>query len=167
MAKRYTRIPLIDRFMRHVSPDPNTGCWLFTGADRNGDGYGAFNVGDKSEGTYRLRSAHRVSYEIFVGPIPEGLHLDHLCRVRCCVNPAHLEPVTCRENLRRGIGTGSGVVADKDTAARRGNVAAKRAITHCPRGHEYDEENTYHHPNGTRHCRACYRERYREKKQSH
>lgn len=78
-------------FESHVHHDPNSGCWLWAGAD-NGVGYGKF----------RGKYAHRVSYEAAKGPIPDGMHLDHLCRIRCCVNPDHLEPVTNAENARRG-----------------------------------------------------------------
>lgn len=86
--------------------------------------------------------AHRYAYELLVGPIPEGLHIDHLCRVRLCVNPAHLEAVTCHENNRRST---------SPTA-----VNAKK--THCPRGHEYTEENTYFAPpDGRRMCKPCAR----------
>lgn len=90
--------------------------------------------------------AHRFAYEDIVGPILEGLTIDHLCRVRHCVNPAHLEPVTHLENVRRGNG---GL-----------NQLAK---THCPKGHPYDEENTYRLPSrpSGRYCRACRRERNR------
>lgn len=87
--------------------------------------------------------AHRVAYEEIMGPVPEGLELDHLCRTRSCVNPSHLEPVTHRENMNRG-----------DVATRR--------KTHCPKGHPYDEENTGIY-NGYRNCRACARLRYTPK----
>lgn len=115
------------------------GCWLWTGyVDR--DGYGRQNEG---------RLAHRLMYEALVGPIPEGLTIDHLCRVRHCVNPAHLEPVTLRENVLRGYGLG-------------GNQARR---THCPQGHPYDEENTYKAPGSRRrYCRACQRTRAEQKR---
>jgi hypothetical protein len=80
--------------------------------------------------------AHRLSYEHHVGPIPDGLQIDHTCRNRKCVNPEHLEPVTNAENTTR-----------QDHAERR--------KTHCPKGHPYDEANTYVDPSGARRCRAC------------
>lgn len=91
-------------------------CWLWTSVT-NEAGYGTMKVRSK------FWLAHRWVYEQLVGPIPEGLVLDHLCRVRHCVNPDHLEPVTTGENIRRGL------------------VALER--THCPKGHEYSEDNTY------------------------
>lgn len=96
-AKRQTRRPRptpMQRFMAKVIKD-DSGCWLFT-AGRKPNGYANFKA--KS---YTTVHAHRWSYEQHVGPIPEGLELDHLCRVRNCVNPEHLEPVTSSENFRR------------------------------------------------------------------
>ena len=75
-------------------------CWEWTGA-RNNDGYGEFVVGSRTDGNNRLVRAHRLAYETLIGPIPDGLESDHLCRSRSCVNPGHLEPVTHRLNLRR------------------------------------------------------------------
>jgi hypothetical protein len=103
-------------------------CWEWHGAKRTGYGLVHF------EG--RVQSVHRLSYEALVGPIPAGLQLDHLCRNRACYNPAHLEPVTNRENKRRGTAL----------------------VTSCPQGHEYSEENTYVH-NSHRFCRTCSRNR--------
>ncbi len=120
------KVPLQQRFDALWSLDAG-GCWIWRGAV-NRAGYGAFSV----DGT--TRRAHRVSYELRVGPIPEGLHLDHLCRVRACVNPAHLEPVTHAENVRRG---------------------ARAGQTHCKRGHEFTPENTRVDKSGGRCCIAC------------
>jgi hypothetical protein len=86
--------------------------------------------------------AHRVAYEALIGPIPDGLQLDHLCRNRACVNPLHTEPVTQIENIRRGeAGVPSG--------------SQQRAKTHCPQGHPYSQGNTYIRKNGHRMCRTC------------
>ena len=83
-------------FMRKCEMN-NNGCWIWNSA-KDGKGYGIFCLG------YRVSvRAHRISYQIFVGPIPPGLQLDHLCRVRNCVNPKHLQPVTGIENYRRGM----------------------------------------------------------------
>jgi hypothetical protein len=92
-----------------------------------------------------LRRAHRLYYELEKGPIPKGLTLDHLCRVRCCVNPDHLEPVTPVENVMRGE-----------------SFFAKQARrTHCPQGHEYIGRNLMITRRGERKCRACDLERVR------
>lgn len=131
----------MERFWNKVDLTAPNGCWMWTAAiDRHG--YGKFWLGG------RTVRAHRFSYESLVGPIPGGLELDHLCRVRACVNPTHLEPVTHRENTLRG-----------DTLTAR--HAAK---THCLRGHPYDEANTYVTPDGRRNCRACGRDAVRRYK---
>lgn len=109
-------------------------CWLWTGSISK-KGYGNFGAGGKS------RLAHRVAYQLIVGHIPVGLTLDHLCRVRNCVNPEHLEPVTGTENTRRGDA---------------GKYLADR--THCPKGHAYDDENTRYNRRGQRVCKACAKE---------
>lgn len=114
-------------------------CWIWIGAIKTKTGYGSFGWKHRSQ----TISAHRASYLLHVGEIPNGFHIDHLCRVRSCVNPAHLEPVSCSENLRRGeVGH---YLRDKQLAK-----------THCPAGHPYSEENTYTAP-GTisRSCRIC------------
>jgi hypothetical protein len=140
----------MDRFMSKVDkagpiPDyrPDLGpCWLWTGfiADT---GYGKFTVGATSP-----RGAHRWLWEQINGPASSKLHIDHLCRVRRCVNPDHLELVTHSENIRRG-------------AHPRYNSLK----THCPQGHPYDEANTYWNVKGTsRSCRTCERERNRRRR---
>lgn len=114
------------------------GCWIW-GGHQSDSGYGL--VGHEGS-QYRI---HRLSHTIFVGPIPDGHHVDHVrdrgCTSRLCWKPDHLEAVTQQENNRRAVG--SGWPAE---AARRGvlaSAAKKRAATHCKRGHEYTEKNTY------------------------
>jgi|SRR6516162_1033280 hypothetical protein len=130
-------IPLAERLWRRVRKGGPDDCWLWLGAN-NGNGYGVIGRGGREAGqTY----VHRVAWELAHGPIPAGLEVDHLCRTRCCVNVAHLELVTHRENNRRGE-TLSALNARK---------------THCPAGHPYDAANTYRPPGAprSRMCRAC------------
>lgn len=124
-------IPVADRFWSKVNK--TEGCWLWIAA-LNGAGYGTFWPQWRTP-----VPAHRWAYEAIVGPIPEGLYIDHLCRVRNCVNPEHLEPVTPRENVMRG-----------ETVA-----AANAAKTHCDHGHAFDELNTFYTKEGWRRCRRC------------
>jgi hypothetical protein len=134
----YPTQPVEPRFWPKV--DKTETCWLWN-AGTNGVGYGMFWV-DKDRGRVL---AHRYAYELLVGPIPEGLTLDHLCRQPTCVRPDHLEPVTHRENVRRGNGWGG----------------RKARQTHCLRGHELTEANIYRKPSRptSRECRTCMAER--------
>lgn len=124
-------------FLARIGDVREDGCWLWTGRSSR-DGYGRL--------TYKGRdvSAHRVAYELAKGPIPAGLVIDHLCRVPACCNADHLEAVTQRENLMRGLTI----------------PAVNAAKTHCKNGHEFTPENTYRAPGrpGTRCCRTCQRE---------
>ena len=121
-----------ERWLSCVDKTPD--CWLWTG-QLNNKGYGLFSINGGK------RAAHRVGYEMWVGAIPAHLVLDHLCLVKRCVNPAHLEPVTVAENQRR--------------------MGATK--TQCKYGHAYTEENTYRSPRGERRCRECSRERDRRR----
>lgn len=126
--------PIMDRFMWFVEQTDECGNW--TGQTTRG--YGRFRT-RVSVSQWKNDQAHRVSYELFVGPIPEGLTLDHLCRNRRCVRPSHLEPVTMRENLMRGTSF----------------AATNAAKTHCVHGHEFTAANTRIDLLGKRQCRAC------------
>lgn len=138
------RRSLADRFWEKVSVGSPDECWEWT-AGTYSNGYGLFFVEHSPK--RRNAMAHRVAYELSVGPIPDGLVIDHLCRNRACVNPDHLEPVTHRVNLLRGEGL----------------TAIHAAQTHCAHGHEYTPSNTYVRPGGTRECRTCVRQRARER----
>ena len=128
------------RFAEKVALPNDDGCMLWLGALDMPGGYGRFRVGTKTD------MAHRVSYVLHVGPIPEGLPLDHLCRVRRCVAPDHLEAVSMQVNTLRGATI----------------TAANAAKTHCPAGHSYSPENTRITRDGRRRCRTCDRARYRD-----
>jgi len=137
---KYPRKPIIERFWIKINKGKS--CWNWNGA-ATGFGYGRFWGGN----TYEL--SHRWSYMHFVGPIPEGLTIDHLCRNTRCVNPSHLEPVTMRENIMRGNSLSA--------------LNAKK--THCKRRHKFDEKNTYRYIakyGPGRGCRLCNRERSRQ-----
>lgn len=114
-----------ERLLARIRPQ-ETGCWEW-------DGF------HDERGYARVSSdrVHRLTFEEFVGPIPEGLEIDHLCRNPGCVNPGHLEPVTHAENVRRGLGG-----------------AYHRSLTECPHGHPYDEANTRVY-RGMRYCKRC------------
>lgn len=126
-------------------------CWVWASPDPE-SGYGRFWGTWRSEPKYTL--AHRYSFELHGGVIPDGMVIDHLCRNRSCVNYGHLEPVTPTENTYRGEGL----------------APTNIAKTHCPGGHEYDLLNTYISPStGSRNCRICLADaqrRYRANKKA-
>jgi hypothetical protein len=136
------KIPLAKRLFSRLIIDPESGCLLWTGYLKN-NGYAQIQIGIER----RQYLVHRVMYELFIGPIPPGFQVDHLCHTRRCASPAHLEAVTPRVNTLRSTG-----------------ITAERAVrTHCPAGHEYDLLNTYWH-GGSRSCKECSRQRVRTRR---
>lgn len=129
--------PVGERFWPKVRK--SAGCWEWTGRTSE-KGYGDFHLNRQTV------LAHRVSYELLVGPIPEGLTLDHLCRNTRCVNPAHLEPVTHGENMRR--------------------MGLTTRQSHCRRGHELSEPNLYVFKTGGRACKTCAKDRAARRRRS-
>jgi hypothetical protein len=125
------------RFWKFVDMSDPDHCWLWKGS-HNHRGYGLF----QDFKVRRTGHAHRWAYELAIGPIPTGLEIDHLCFNRGCVNPFHLEAVTHRENIRRGL---------------LGPNGPRQRITACRQGHLYDDANTWYDKSGKRHCRECNR----------
>lgn len=117
-------------------------CHVWVGGARSTRGYGRILMGG------RVVTAHRWNYEQKVGPVPDGLQLDHLCDNVSCVNEAHLEPTTGKINTLRGSGP----------------TAVNAAKTHCKWGHEFTPENTYRHSGGGRRCAACHARRRQERR---
>jgi len=131
------RRPLRERFEAKVNRTP--GCWLWTGA-KTSVGYGLIQDDAPSR---RSLAAHRLAYEWANGPIPEGLVIDHLCRVRECVRPEHLEAVSSQVNVERGP-----------------NYSSNRSA--CPHGHLYGGDNVWVDKRGKRYCRTCQRAQSRD-----
>lgn len=123
---------LAPRIFARAMPEPNTGCFLYV-SPLTSSGYGKIGY------QRRYYQAHRIALESMVGPLPIDVVVDHKCRVPSCVNPAHLEPVSPRENVMRGLSL----------------VAANARKTHCNGGHPLDGRNLYILPNGHRSCRTC------------
>ena len=133
--------PVLDKLLENTHG--GDGCWEWQRA-RSAAGYGVLRIKQKNH------YAHRLMYEKLVGPIPDGLTIDHLCRNRGCLNPAHLEVVTGGENTLRGDGP----------------TARHARQTHCVHGHEFTPENTRISRRGNRVCRTCHRERERKRGRS-
>lgn len=131
---------LRDRLLAKIIVQPD-GCWVWRGAAQP-TGYGQLWNGKRPE------QAHRLSYKMFCGPVPDGVEVDHVCRVRDCVNPKHLRLLPHRDNVLAG-NTGP---------------ARNAAKTHCDYGHELSGRNLRFAVNGSRQCRACDRRRAQEAK---
>ncbi len=131
---------LRERILSGCSPEPMSGCWLWTKA-LDPTGYPKISIVTERAHKPRIRRAHIVAFEEFKGPILKGLVINHLCRVRCCVNPDHLEAVTPRQNVLHG----------------RTFAARNQQKTHCDAGHPFSTDNTYLW-HGQRKCRVCRRE---------
>lgn len=134
----------VEWLWQRISPCPNTGCWFWDGAT-DIKGYGC-------TGVKRTTGAHRLAFMLLRGEIAPDKQLDHLCRVPCCVNPDHLEPVSISENVKRGVGPAM-------------RVAYCKAITSCPQGHEYTPTNTRYSKKRERSCRTCERHRARNRRE--
>lgn len=119
-----------DRILSSIDVHPDTGCWLYRGQLAR-DGYKRISV--RHDGVLTRQPAHRVAYEVFIGPIPVGLTIDHVwnrgCRFRHCVNPLHLEPVTHRENILRGATRAAGN-AQKDACPKCGGSYVVVPMSH-------------------------------------
>ena len=142
-----TTVSVLDRFKGKVIPEPNSGCWLWLGST-DGRGYGKMRVGDK------LKRAHRIGYELFVGPIPQGMDACHTCDVTSCVNPDHLFLGTAADNMRDCVAKG------------RGRRASK---TRCINGHDLTKAPSYVHGGGRRRrrcleCNRIYNQAYRDRR---
>ena len=122
----------------NINRPPTSECWYWCGKLRK-NGYGFIYLDG------RTLYAHRIAYEAFKEPLKPGLQIDHLCRIRSCVNPQHLEQVTRKENILRGVGA----------------TALNKRKTICKNGHPLNEKNTYIRPDGNRHCRRCNTENQR------
>lgn len=153
-TRKYKTVSPFDRFIWKFKVDLKTGCWKWTGT-HCGPGYATLFLYKIKKTRRQVRIyAHRFSYLVFKGEIPEGKEIDHICRVRDCVNPEHLRLVSHRENMLLG-----------ETIAA---VAASR--TCCPYGHPYDEKNTYYRKNdGSRQCKTCSKgsSKFRKSNSSH
>lgn len=154
VVERFNDTRVMARFLKKVIPEPNSGCWLWIGSC-NDDGYATFGV----DGV--VVSGHVFIYTAAHGRVTKGRELDHLCRVRCCVNLLHLEAVTKSVNQKRGLAATSYGAALRIAAKRR--RASTR--THCKYGHEFTVDNTIYRgfSKTCRRCLAVKCKRYRER----
>lgn len=143
------RKPPLVRLAAKILKDDSSGCWLWRGSNDGDQGYGRFYLNG------RLLGAHRASYILHCGPIPDGMDIDHICRVPSCVNPEHLRTATRQENLatarKHGLALGGAASGEK-----------QKSKTHCPQGHSY--EDAIITKRGWRRCRQCFYEKERIRK---
>ncbi len=140
---------LAERFADKWAPEPNTGCWLWTGAT-NGR-YGQIHAGGRP-GTHQR--AHRISWELHHGPIPAGMFVLHKCDTPACVNPDHLFLGTQQDNLSDASNKGR----MKGGRGRMKGWRKSTKLTHCKNGHPLSGDNVYQYPNGYTACRVCRRQ---------
>lgn len=129
--------PILEKFMEKVDRNHPSGCWQWTGS-KDSWGYGQIRIVSSSGGS-KIRGAHRISFELFKGEIPDGYFVCHTCDNPRCVNPDHLFLGTQTDNMQDRLRKGRNPFANK---------------THCKNGHEFTEENTIHYKSG-RSCRTC------------
>lgn len=128
-------VTLVERLERKSIPEPNSGCWLWLGAVVTGKKSGPYGVTNRT-GEQRSILAHRASYEVYIGAIPDKMQIDHTCQNTFCINPEHLEAVTSKEHCRRTVMRWLG--------------------GKCQRGHLMDVKNTWVEKTGYGHCRRCH-----------